>query len=457
VTLTVTDNNNNVNSATAVVTVNLVPAAAITGQAATEDNKVVAGVTFDVNGTDGPLTQLGTPAYSFLLTPCFSVNDIGGFKNNDASPINGVDVQDITKMTRHILNIEALGSPYKLLAADVNHNSLINGPDVTQVRQLVLGIRTGFPTPGATITNPVTDDYLWTFIPQAHTWVDNTMPWTYPTRIDFLDPVNASGNDFVGVKLGDVNNTWDETNPLTTWFADSIHMVMQDQSVTPGQLVTIPVMVRDFNAITGYQFTMNWDPSVLSLESAENTELLGFFNTELAKKGILSTVWNDLSGQPITLEDDAVAFTLTFRVVGDWGAASGITVTSDLTNAIGYNVEEMPLAVIASTVNITVGDVSTSIDPSELEGYAFLQNVPNPFNESTTFTFALPKQEDVKIEIYNAMGQIVRTFEGTYGVGVHELQWDGANSAAREVAVGVYSVRIQAGIFQSAINVKKMQ
>ncbi|MDP5170316.1 MAG: T9SS type A sorting domain-containing protein, partial [Bacteroidia bacterium] len=140
-----------------------------------------------------------------------------------------------------------------------------------------------------------------------------------------------------------------------------------------------------------------------------------------------------------------------------WGTASGITVTSDLTNAIGYNVEEMPLAVIASTVNITVGDVSTSIDPSELEGYAFLQNVPNPFHESTTFTFSLPTQEDVKIEIYNALGQLVRSFEGSYGLGVHELQWNGANGAGQEVADGIYSVRLRAGAFQSAINVKKMR
>lgn len=455
VTLTVLDANGNSETGTAVVTVVLAQNASIDGQAITEDNKVIGGVTFDAAGTDGASSQLGTPGYSFLMTPCIGVNDIGAFKNNDANVRNGIDVSDITAMTQHILNIQALGSPYKLLAADVNHNGLINGPDVSQLRQMILAIRDGFPTPGATSSNPNTDDYLWTFIPTDHTWTDNTNPWVYPTRRFFNAPTNSTGEDFYGVKLGDVNNTWDETNPLTGGFADTLTMLMSDAIVQPGAVFTVPVMLKDFKDISGYQYTLNWDPSVLQLESVENSQLFGFFNTDYADQGVLSTVWNDMAGQAITESDNTVAFELTFRAVGGWASSSELTITSDLTNSIAYDVEETPMIVVAAPVRIAVGESTTSIDPAELEGFALLQNVPNPFETATTFSFSLPRQEEVTVEVYNALGQIVKTFSGTYGVGTHELDWNGANDAGTEVAEGIYYVKMKAGAFNASISVRK--
>lgn len=63
--------------------------------------------------------------------------------------------------------------------------------------------------------------------------------------------------------------------------------------------------------------------------------------------------------------------------------------------------------------------------PSELELY---QNFPNPFNPTTTIRFFLPEVSEVKLTIYNIVGQpIVVLAEGSFSQGEHERVWDASS------------------------------
>jgi hypothetical protein len=71
--------------------------------------------------------------------------------------------------------------------------------------------------------------------------------------------------------------------------------------------------------------------------------------------------------------------------------------------------------------------------------FALLQNYPNPFNASTTIRYSLPERSDVRIDIYNILGQRVATlFEGIMQSGYHAVTWqaDGFPS-------GIYFARLQ--------------
>jgi len=74
-----------------------------------------------------------------------------------------------------------------------------------------------------------------------------------------------------------------------------------------------------------------------------------------------------------------------------------------------------------------------------------LGNYPNPFNPSTSIRFALPQQGEVRIEIYNALGQQVRRLAGAFAAGEHELTWDGRDEAGASVSSGVYFYRLESG------------
>jgi len=64
---------------------------------------------------------------------------------------------------------------------------------------------------------------------------------------------------------------------------------------------------------------------------------------------------------------------------------------------------------------------------------------PNPFNPSTTVTFALPEAGRIQLAVYELGGRLVRTLaEGSFGVGPQQVPWDGRDDQGNPMASGVY-------------------
>jgi agmatine/peptidylarginine deiminase len=79
--------------------------------------------------------------------------------------------------------------------------------------------------------------------------------------------------------------------------------------------------------------------------------------------------------------------------------------------------------------------------PAGASGRAF----PNPFTESTRFSFELRFPEDVRLEVIDVAGRRVRTLAaGALPGGPHVFEWDGRDDAGRSVAAGVYYFRLRA-------------
>jgi hypothetical protein len=80
------------------------------------------------------------------------------------------------------------------------------------------------------------------------------------------------------------------------------------------------------------------------------------------------------------------------------------------------------------------------------------QAYPNPFNPTTNIEFSIPKSCDVRLEIYDLSGKIVRRLiDGVrYEPGVYKVTWDGTDDHGNRVASGVYIYRMTAGSYTSA-------
>jgi hypothetical protein len=86
--------------------------------------------------------------------------------------------------------------------------------------------------------------------------------------------------------------------------------------------------------------------------------------------------------------------------------------------------------------------------------FALGQNYPNPFNPTTQIQYDVPKASDVKIVVYNILGQPVRTLVNeTKDAARYTITWDGKNDNGMPVSTGVYIYKIQAGEFSAT---KKM-
>jgi hypothetical protein len=75
-----------------------------------------------------------------------------------------------------------------------------------------------------------------------------------------------------------------------------------------------------------------------------------------------------------------------------------------------------------------------------------MQNVPNPFNPSTTIAFSLPERMPVSLTVYDAEGrEIVRLLDAPRPAGLNEVTWNGRGASGESVASGVYFYRLKAG------------
>ncbi len=86
--------------------------------------------------------------------------------------------------------------------------------------------------------------------------------------------------------------------------------------------------------------------------------------------------------------------------------------------------------------------------------FGLAQNYPNPFNPSTKIDFSLPEESNVRLDIYNTLGQkVVTLIDDRLPAGYYSKLWHGKNSYNNFTATGIYFYRIQAGDF---IKTRKM-
>ena len=86
--------------------------------------------------------------------------------------------------------------------------------------------------------------------------------------------------------------------------------------------------------------------------------------------------------------------------------------------------------------------------------FALHQNYPNPFNPVTTIRFDVPQESHIRMDIYNILGQRVRTLVNSHmQAGYHATRWNGTNDMGKPLSSGMYIYRIHSSEFTS---VKKL-
>jgi hypothetical protein len=83
--------------------------------------------------------------------------------------------------------------------------------------------------------------------------------------------------------------------------------------------------------------------------------------------------------------------------------------------------------------------------------YELVQNFPNPFNPETLIRYSLPEAATVTLEVYNLLGQKVRTLadHAPQAADFYAITWNGRDDSGKVLASGVYIYRLTAGSFVS--------
>jgi hypothetical protein len=115
-----------------------------------------------------------------------------------------------------------------------------------------------------------------------------------------------------------------------------------------------------------------------------------------------------------------------------------------------YGVGPQGARLVRAAFNNTVESAATTdVAVVVPQTYALSPNAPNPFNPSTSISFALPEASAVKLVIFDALGQTVRTLvDERRSAGRYTATWDGRNAGGLQVSSGVYFYRLAAGDFR---------
>ncbi len=110
-------------------------------------------------------TTTGNGLYHFGMNPLLNFQ-ITPKRNDNAK--NGVSTLDLVLIQKHLLGLQQLDSPYKLIAADANNSQSVSALDLVEIRKLILGLYTEFP-----------NNKSWRFVAGNFTFDDPTHPWPF--------------------------------------------------------------------------------------------------------------------------------------------------------------------------------------------------------------------------------------------------------------------------------------
>jgi len=391
----------------------------VSGHVFNEENEMIEAVEVSINGggtswSNQWLTDM--EGYYEFIVPTENNYQISPTRNDD--PLNGVNTLDLIMISQHILGMDLLDSPYKFIAADVNNSGSISGFDLVDLRKVILNITDEFP-----------NNTSWRFVEEAFVFPDPTNPFanTFPELTSINGLVDSEIADFIGVKTGDVNGSAVPNELLSgdTRMEKELLFDVQDIQLKAGEEYTVYFNANQFEQITGYQFTLNFDPqklvmSDLDLEGLEGLSEANFGFAHL-HEGRITTSWNAptdrlLRGEGISLAAQSAVFGIRFNALENLRLSEALRLDASITTAEAYNEQEETM------------DLDLFFLPLEQEQTVFqfelLQNYPNPFKSETSIGFILPEASTATLTIFDLAGQRLEEIKGDFVKGYNEVVID---------------------------------
>ncbi len=98
------------------------------------------------------------------------------------------------------------------------------------------------------------------------------------------------------------------------------------------------------------------------------------------------------------------------------------------------------------------------VGTSAQSDFSMQPNYPNPFAGSTTLNFSVAERSNVRIDIYDVKGTLIRTIlNESLDAGSYPVMWDGTDASGANVADGSYIATMRAGSFTSSVKMSMVR
>ncbi|RKY69153.1 MAG: hypothetical protein DRQ02_01940 [Candidatus Latescibacterota bacterium] len=210
--------------------------------------------------------------------------------------------------------------------------------------------------------------------------------------------------------------------------------------------IAVDVYLDGATELKAYGITLHYDPEVLQLLGATADNEAGegnLLNSAGGKTPLFlvvadrfdkGTIWlaNALGRDSKPVHGKGLLAELRFKVLKT-------TIETSPVRLAAVELFDSQLGKNQASIGITDAQAKTAEEPCLLA-----QNSPNPFNPSTSISFFLPQPELIHLEVYDLLGQKVKSLaDGRLQAGWHTALWDGTSQQGQTVASGVYFCQLR--------------
>ena len=380
------------------------------GKIRTETGAPVENVTIGLSGSNANYFK-GSNEEGFFLFENFELlsYEVKPMKNNDIR--NGITTRDLIILQRHILGILPIKSPYKLLAADLNHSGSVTAFDMVLLRQVLLAIREEFP-----------NNQSWRFVNADFEFTNEEDPFADEIpKSYFLDSITSPhlNNSFIAIKVGDLDNSaMSVANAAPRVRLEAI-FTLENSLFEEGANIKVDFKLNRNTRLSGMQFSLQYDPNMVEFLSVEGLDEIHYYS----KNGVIYFSWT--SPFEKSIEKGTVPLKLIFKA-----HQSG-----QLKDVIQLSAQDLSAEIYEGNRIISF-DINWQNNTKATDFKAF-DNFPNPFHSYTTLPFQLPENGWVELTVFNNNGTILLHKKQQFSRG------DNAFKIEKEMKIaGIYFYRI---------------
>jgi hypothetical protein len=362
----------------------------------------------DITGVPGTYTATGINSLSnnFIITPT----------KNRPMPhaIMGLTAADGSRILQHVVGVSMVTDPYKIIAADVNISNSITNADESLIQLAVLG-------------NPVSqqwfENHTWRFVDRAYVFSVPSNPWSLGMSPYFPETITlttgADNQDFIGMKLGDVDNTANPAN-FNSQIPD-LNWQLEDRILEQNSILVAEFKAEHFKELLALQFGLQFDPSIiqfLEFDSIAGSPLqaanVGLYNVD---SGDIRVFLSMVAGAD--LPEGAPAFRIKFKALqGGQKLSEVLHLSNDVLLGTAYSVDYTPGPVDLYYYGLMSG--TTELQAGQLQ---LMQNIPNPFSNQTEIGFVLPESCEARIRVRDVNGRLIVERKEWFAAGHNQVEF----------------------------------